>query len=360
MHLHRAKRRPQTNVPLQTSPRPPSATALAQSKSRTTLHSRRPYFIGVDVGGTKVAAGVVAGNGEILRKNRVPMTARKSAAEGFTCVMSAINALLEDSATRTGMGGIGICSPGPLDPRTGVVINPPNLPCWRNFPLAAQISRRYSVPVRVENDANAAALAESIWGAGHGYSNIFYTTIGTGIGTGIILDGKIFNGRTGAAPEGGHLTIDYHGPRCACGKHGCIEGLAAGPAIAQRARLQLSKADAHNSPMLALAGGRIRAVTPEIVVQAYEAGDSIAREVLRETVTFLTIWLGNVIDLLDPGVILFGGGLARAFQPFFEEIRSGLPKHCINPHPKAIPILLARYAEDAGIAGGAALCHGRE
>jgi glucokinase len=314
----------------------------------------------VDVGGTKVAAGVVASNGEILRKNRVPMTARKSAAEGFTCVMSAINALLEDSATRTGMNGIGICSPGPLDPRTGVVINPPNLPCWRNFPLAAQTSRRYSVPVRVENDANAAALAESIWGAGHGYSNIFYATIGTGIGTGIILDGKIFNGRTGAAPEGGHFTIDYHGPRCACGKHGCIEALAAGPAIAHRARLQLSKADAHNSAMLALAGGRIRAVTPEIVVQAYEAGDSIAREVLRETITFLTIWLGNVIDLLDPGVILFGGGLARALQPFFEEIRSGLPNHCINPHPKAIPIILARYAEDAGIAGGAALCHAGE
>ncbi len=336
------------------------AAALAQPRSRTLLQSKRPYYLGVDVGGPKVAAGVVDTHGEILRKNRVPMAARKSAAEGFSCVVSAIHALLEDSATRTGMRGIGICSPGPLDPRTGVVINPPNLPCWRNFPLAAQTARRFSVPVRVENDANAAALAESLWGAGRGYSNIFYATIGTGIGTGIILDGKIFNGRTGAAPEGGHLTIDYRGPRCACGKHGCIEALAAGPAIAQRARLRLSKADAHNSAMLTLAGGRIRAVSPEVVVLACEAGDPIAREVLRETVAFLTIWLGNLVDLLDPGVILFGGGLARALQPFFEEMRSALPRHCINPHPKDIPILLARYAEDAGIAGGAALCHARE
>ena len=121
---------------------------------------------------------------------------------------------------------------GPLDPRTGVVINPPNLPGWRNFPLADLISKAYRLPVRVDNDGNAAALAEALWGAGRGYRNVFCATIGTGIGTGIVFDGCIYHGRTGAAAEGGHTTIDYRGPRCGCGKLGCIEALASGPAIA--------------------------------------------------------------------------------------------------------------------------------
>ena len=136
--------------------------------------------------------------------------------------------------------GIGICCPGPLDPQTGIVINPPNLPCWRNFPLADEISRKYKVPVKVDNDANAAALAEALWGAGRGYRNIFLTVLGTGIGTGIVFDGRIYHGRTGAAGEGGHVSIDYRGPLCGCGKAGCIEAFASGPAIAKRARAKLS------------------------------------------------------------------------------------------------------------------------
>src|SRR5258706_14698633 len=109
--------------------------------------------------------------------------------------------------------GIAICSPGPLDPRTGVVINPPNLPCWRNFPLAAEISKVYRLPVRVDNDGNAAALAEALWGAGRGYRYVFYATIGTGIGTGIVFDRRIYHGRTGAAGGGGHMCIDNRVPR---------------------------------------------------------------------------------------------------------------------------------------------------
>jgi len=133
---------------------------------------------------------------------------------------------------RSTIHGIGICSPGPLDPKTGVVINPPNLPCWRNYPLASETSRIYQLPVRVDNDGNAAALAEALWGAGYGYRNVFCTTIGTGIGAGMVFDGEVYHGRTGAAGEGGHMSIDYRGPSCGCGKPRCIEVLASGPAIA--------------------------------------------------------------------------------------------------------------------------------
>jgi glucokinase len=200
------------------------------------------YTLGVDIGGTKVAAGLVNAAGEILFHTRVPMVAHADAAAGFGAVESAIHAVFaERPESRSALAGIGVCSPGPLDPRTGVVLNPPNLPCWRNFPLAAEVRRVFGLPARVDNDANAAALAEAIWGAGIGYRYVFYATLGTGIGTGIILDQRIYHGRTGSAAEGGHMTIDFRGPQCQCGKRGCIEALCAGPAIAQRARTRLAE-----------------------------------------------------------------------------------------------------------------------
>ena len=179
--------------------------------------------VGVDVGGTKVAAGLVEHNGKIKTQIRTLMVANRGPDDGLAAVVSAIDLLFTlDARARALIRGIGICSPGPLDPKTGVVINPPNPPCWRNFPLAAELERVYGVSVKVENDANAAALAEAYWGAGRGFSNIFYAGIGTGIGTGIVFDGRIYNGRTGAAAEGGHMSIDYRGPKCGCGKRGYL------------------------------------------------------------------------------------------------------------------------------------------
>jgi len=314
------------------------------------------HFIGVDIGGTKVAAGLVGASGEITCQTRTPMMANDAAA-GLAAVISAIDSVRAADNTHSNglISGIGICAPGPLDPRTGIVINPPNLPGWRNFPLAAEISKTYSLPVRVDNDGNAAALAEALWGAGRGFRNVFCATIGTGIGTGIVFDGRIYHGRTGAAAEGGHNTIDYHGPRCRCGKLGCIEILAAGPAIARRASEKIAK-EGRPSLILDLAGGHPDRITSEMVGKAYAAGDSLAKEVLQETALLLTVWLGNIIDLLEPDVMIIGGGAGAMLQPFFGEIRDRLPEWCINSHCQEIPLLPAHYGADAGIAGGAALC----
>jgi len=313
--------------------------------------------VGVDIGGTKVAAGLVDRNGEIKSQVRTPMVANRGAGEGFAAVVSAIDLLLShDPKARTLIRGIGICAPGPLDPKTGVVINPPNVPCWRDFPLATEVEKVYRVPVKVENDANAAALAEARWGAGRGYRHIFYAGVGTGIGSGIVFDGKIYNGRTGAAAEGGHMSIAYDGPRCGCGKPGCIEILAAGPAIARRARAKLASAQGPRSAILDLAKGNIDAVTSEMVGQAYAAGDPVAQQVLQETVDLLSLWLSNIIDLLEPDVIILGGGVAAMLSPFFSDIAEGIAKYCIISRCREIPLLKAHYGADAGIAGGAALC----
>jgi glucokinase len=313
--------------------------------------------VGVDIGGTKVAAGLVGRNGEVKTQTRTPMVANGEAGDGLAAVVSAIDRLFAlDAKARTLIRGIGICAPGPLDSKTGYVINPPNLPCWRNFPLAAEVEAVYGVPVKVENDANAAALAEAYWGAGRGYRHIFYAGIGTGIGTGIVFEGCIYGGRTGAAAEGGHMSIDYRGPSCGCGKPGCIEALAAGPAIARKARAKLASEKGPRSIILDLANGNIEAVTSEMVGQAYSAGDLLAKQTLQETVELLSLWLSNIVDLLEPDVIIIGGGVATMLGPFFGDISKWLAEYCINSRCQEIPLLKTHYGPNAGIAGGAALC----
>jgi len=317
---------------------------------------QNPFTLGIDVGGTKIAAGLVDTNGTILYQTRVPMPARENAAAGFAALESAINAVFAaQPQSRDALTGIGICAPGPLDPIRGVVLNPPNLPCWHNFSLAAEVQRAFHVCAKIDNDANAAALAEAIWGAGVGFRNVFYATLGTGIGTGIIFDGRIYHGRTGSAAEGGHVSIDYNGPRCGCGKRGCIEALCSGPAIAQRARAFLAESSTPSS-LRQLTESKLENLTAEDVAVAFHAGDALAKQVLEATADLLTVWLGNMIDLLEPDVIIFGGGVARLMSDFFPRMQLELPKWSINARCCEIPLLLAKYGSDAGIAGAAALC----
>jgi glucokinase len=325
-------------------------------KEPTANDQKEGFTLGIDVGGTKIAAGLVDAKGTIVFQTRVPMPAREDAAAGFAALGSAINAVFAAKPqARDALTGIGICAPGPLDPIRGIVLNPPNLPCWHNFPLAAEVQRAFHVCAKIDNDANAAALAEAIWGAGVGFRNILYATLGTGIGTGIIFDGRIYHGRTGSAAEGGHVSIDYNGPRCGCGKRGCIEALCSGPAIAQRARTRLAESKMP-SRLRELTESKVEKLTAEDVAEAFHAGDAMAKGVLETTADLLTVWLGNMIDLLEPDVIIFGGGIARLMSDFFPRMQLELPKWCINARCCEIPLLLAKYGSDAGIAGAAALC----
>lgn len=312
-----------------------------------------PLRVGVDIGGTKVAAGLVDSSGLILFKTRTEMVTSKGAREGVASVTRAIEEVLEAADTRGAQpNGIGICAPGPLDPRAGVILNPPHVPCWRNYPLAESVQRVFDLPVRVDNDANAAGLAEALWGAGKEYDNVFYATFGTGIGTGIIFNRTIYYGRTGAAGEGGHTTIDYKGPKCDCGKRGCLDVLCSGPAIAERAREKI--VGNGTSRILDLAGS-LAQISSGHVGQAYQEGDPVAAEVLKETADLVTVWLGNIADLLEPDVMILGGGVMALVEPYLEYIRRSLPAWSINPRIKEIPLLEARYGADAGIAGAAAL-----
>jgi len=317
---------------------------------------RPSLMIGVDVGGTKVAAGTVNRLGEIGDHVRLAMNPRGTAEEGFTAVAAAIDAILAKSGAARPGYAIGVCAPGPLDPARGVVVNPPNVPCWREFPLADEIEKRYGVRAPIDNDANAAALAEARWGAGRCYGTVFYAGIGTGIGTGIVFSGKVYHGRTGSAAEGGHVTIDLNGPICNCGKKGCIEVLASGTAIARRGREAAISEPSRAAALLELAGGDAQAIRSEMVGAAASRGDPLASEILAVTLEYLAAWLGNIVDLLEPDVILLGGGVSVLLTPYFEEIRSRMKRWCVNDRYSEIPLLPGHYGENAGVAGGAALC----
>ena len=311
-------------------------------------------LLGIDIGGTKVAAGLVNHAGEIVYKTRNPMNPRGTAEEGLDAVKTAIDAGLKEATTP--IDSIGLISPGPLDPKTGIILNPPNLPCWRNYHLVQRLAEAYKMPIYLDNDANAAGLAEALWGAGRGYKEVFYATLGTGVGTGIIFNGRVFHGRTGAAAEGGHLTIDYRGPKnCNCGKPGCVEPMLSGTGIARRAREKARGAGSIAQPLIDLAGGSVDNITGEVVGKAWRAGDPLATEILEETSDILAVFLGNIIDLLEPEVIVIGGGVSELMEGWFDHVRKQVPAWSVNQRANEIPIIIAKYRADAGVAGAAAL-----
>jgi glucokinase len=325
-----------------------------KSEKLSMPQSKDFFAVGVDVGGTKVAAALVDSAGQIRFRSRSNMVSNGTASDGLDAVVSTVRELIRESALAPDVRAIGICAPGPLNPEAGIVINPPNVPCWRNYPLVAEVERIFQLPVKLDNDANAAALAEATWGAGRPYRSVFYVGIGTGIGTGIVFDGRILHGASGAAGEGGHMGIDMRGPRCNCGKRGCVEVFASGPAIAGRTRQKL-QADS-SSTLLGLSSGDLERVTAELVGQAAAKGDRLALSVIDEVVEILAYWLGNIVDLIEPDVVIIGGGVAPMLAPYLDGIHKRWQGACINPRAQVIPIILSSYADDAGVTGAAALC----
>lgn len=312
-------------------------------------------IIAVDVGGTKTAGGLVTPIGKLLETTVLPTHATDGVKRSFLQVRRVIERLLRRAGGKRNVRGIGVCSPGALDSETGTIINAPNMPGWETLRLAVDIEKIFGLPARVENDANAAGLAEVLFGAGRGRKNVFYVTVSTGIGTGLIIDGKVYHGHKGVAGEGGHVCVDYRSPyRCGCGTLGCIEALASGPAMVRRALVELEQQHAVASTLRpAAASGTL---SPEIIAEAARKGDAIARTVLDETGFYLGVWLGGMISLLDPEAVVIGGGVARIGRPLFSKISSTIARYTINPKIAAqIPLLPAKLRQNVGVYGAAGL-----
>jgi glucokinase len=309
-------------------------------------------FLAVDIGGTKVEAGLISDPGRIIFSTRSPMLATGSASQGLRAVRGTIDEVMRHCRARE-IGAIGVSVPGWVDGKTGTVLKAANLPCWRNYPLAKKLQGLYGLPTRVENDASAAAMAEAKWGAGRRYQDFFYVSLGTGIGTGIVQNDPA----SGHAPssEGGHMTINFRGPLCPCGKRGCVEMYASGKALARRAKHLLAKRGSGTSLLAKLARENPGGMQAELIGRAAASGDALAIGILEEACDHLAVWLGNIIDLLEPEAIVIGGGLGRLISSYAPRIRRRLKDLAIHPRRREIQIASAQFGSQSALLGAAAL-----
>ncbi len=267
---------------------------------------------GVDIGGTKIDAALVK-DGKILARKTVRTLADQGEKAVVGQLFSSLDALRETSRFRA----IGIGSPGPLDIEKGLVFNSPNLP-FKNVPLVRMVKKRYGVPVRLDNDANCFALGEARFGRGRGYRFVAGIILGTGVGGGLVVDGRVFHGR-GNAAEFGHMSISTR-PRCTCGNLGCLEEYASARAVVRFAgEMGLPIANAHQAYKLATGSGRHA---------------KLARKVFEELGEMLGIGMTNVIHAVDPDIIVFGGGVSRASRLFMPVMRQTVKDRCIVQSPK--------------------------
>ena len=317
----------------------------------TSMTDRR-LAAGVDLGGTKIHSLVATEGGEVLGEDRCPTLAQ----EGPDAVIARIAASVRRAMERAGVGiddivGVGISTPGPCDPERGVVTDAPNLPGFHQFPLTRRVSEALGTRAILENDANAACYGEYRFGAGLGLRHIVYVTLGTGIGGGIIIDGKLYEGASGAGGEVGHLIIDEDGPPCNCGNRGCVEAFASGPAIAREAEAALA---AGRSPLLAELVGE-GPPTPELVHQAALRGDEASREIIERAGHHLGIGLAGVLNCLNPEALILGGGLLGLGDLYLEPALRAAKAGAFEQVVADVTITQAKLGERAGALGVAAL-----
>lgn len=323
----------------------------------TATPENQRYIIGVDLGGTNIVVGAVTLDGsQQFGMHSIPTRADL----GSDAVVERIAQLVErvaaetmsaTGASRSRILGVGIGSPGPLDRETGVVILTPNLG-WTNFPLRDRIATAVQLPATLDNDANCATLGEWWLGAARGAQQVVGLTIGTGIGGGLILNGRLFHGVSDVAGEVGHTTIDANGRRCGCGNYGCLEAYASGPAIAERAREAL--AGGEPSAMPAVVGGDLSRLSAAIVYDAAKQGDRLAQEVVRETARILGIGIANLLNIFNPEVVVLAGGVTQAGDQLFEPMRAEVRRRAFKPAVDACRIVPGALQGNAGVIGAAA------
>ncbi|MGH2354453.1 MAG: ROK family protein [Chloroflexota bacterium] len=341
-------------------------TETAQSLSRLPRLETKPRFAtegivaGVDVGGTNQTVAVARLDGEVVAAHRRRLRKGDTAQDVVANVFEMIDAALADAGSTPQRPGadkllrVGVGFGGPVDPKRGAILTSHHVPGWDDYPLRDTLERHLNAPAVIDNDANAAALGEALFGAGRGHRNILYVNVGTGIGAGVILQGWVYHGAHGMAGELGHVTVIPDGPACGCGKRGCLEAVAAGPSIGRRAREAAQGDPGAAVRLVELAGGDLQAIAAPQVFQAATSGDSLAARLVEETAGYLGLACGNAANLLDPSIIIIGGGISETGAPLFTPLRAAVRRHLLPslPMPEVVP---AALGYDAGVVGALAL-----
>src|SRR5437868_11090476 len=302
-------------------------------------------FVGVDLGGTQLRVAVADDRGNLRTVVRRATEAARRRDHVIKRIVDAVKeAVEEDGPPPRKVAALGIGMPGPVDPSAGLVINPGNLPGFRNVPLNRILTRATGIPSFLHHDAHLAALGEHRRGAARGAGEVIYVTVSTGIGAGLILRGELYAGAHGIAGEVGHIVVQWDGPLCRCGNHGCVEAVASGTGIAHAARDA-----APRTPGSAL--HRIENPTPEDVVRAARAGDVLANTILETAGTYLGIALGTLVNLFNPQLIVLGGSVLKAGRPLLQPMRRSMNASSWRASRRGLRIVRPALAGDAGLIG---------
>ncbi len=303
------------------------------------------------MGGTQTRAALCDPQGKILKRAQSQTPAR----QGAEAVVENLRRTVRGVWPIDGeVKALGVAVPGPLDPWKGIILYTPNIPGWEGYPLAETLRRIFDVEVRIDDDANAAALGERRFGAGKGKGNLVYLTIGTGVGGGFIVDGRLVRGSRGLAGEAGHMILTDKSPiACGCGQRGCLESLVSGPALAEMARLAL-RSD-KPSMILVLAGGDMAAIEGRTVGEAANLGDPVARGLLSKAGAWLGLGLVNLMLIFDPEIVIIGGSVSQAGDCLLEPARHVVERHRLARFWKGTPIVRSKLGDDAGLLGALTL-----
>lgn len=309
---------------------------------------REDLFIGIDLGGTNIKGALVAWDGTVPAKKETATLANAGPEAVAGRIAGMIGELAEEAASvGKKVLGIGIGIPGLPDQDKGEVVFAPNL-YWRNVPLVRYLRQSTNLPVFLENDANAAALGEQWLGAGRGSQNMIMITIGTGVGGGLIINGRLYSGASGSAGEIGHTVVDPEGLVCSCGRRGCLETMSSATAMTRMAREAM---DRGRETILA----RIENLNARDIFQAAQAGDEAAREIIETAAFYLGLGLGNLVNIFNPDTIIVGGGVARAGDILFNPLRRQTLAWSLESSAAAVKIIPAELGNDAGFFGAARL-----
>lgn len=316
------------------------------------------FIIGLDLGGTKISAGAISEDGTRTHGLRKIDTQSELGAEGVVDrIVGVIEGVIADTMKETGVTrkdfiGVGVGAPGPLIRDQGIVVVAPNLG-WHDFPLSERVFNRLKLPVTLDNDANCATVGEWWLGAARGGHNVVGITIGTGIGGGLIFDGKLYHGASDVAGEIGHTTIDVNGRLCKCGNYGCLEAYASGPAIATRAREALVREDTA-SLLPSMVDGQLDRITAETVYTAAKKGDGLANEIVRDTARYLGAGIATLLNVVNPDVVVVAGGVTAAGEALFGPLRTEVRRRAFSAAVKAAKIVPGELPGTAGVVGAVA------
>lgn len=310
----------------------------------------RDIAVGIDIGGTTIVGALVAGEGgRILARQTIPTNSRAGVEDGLKRLTALVSALLEvGSIGHERLAGIGIGATGPVDSARGIIENPFTLPGWEGIPVVPHLSDRFGVPGCLLGDCQVAALGEHWTGAGRGARKMLYVTVGTGIGGGLVVDGRLYRG-IGDANEVGHHAIDLNGPECYCGARGCWEMLAAGPAIAQMAAAEAPE----DSLLLTLAGGDRARITAKLLTTAAGKGDPFSQMLVKRVSFYLGVGAVNLLNILSPDVLVFGGGVMQGWNAFAPHLLKTVEERGKLLLLDQIRIVPASLGLDAGATGAA-------